>query len=164
VSHLIELLVIVLAPVILFTLLRIDATLVFLSLCLGDVLVSFVGNDTSSFVTTFFPHASSLSTDTIEIILLALPAVLTAIAMIKTVKGSRLLLNIIPAICTGSLGVLLIEPLMSAGTRGALEHTTLWQHIVQAQTLIVGVSAIVIVVFLWLQHRQSSSAVHKRRS
>lgn len=44
---------IVLAPVVLLMVLRVNAALVFLSLCLGDVLVQFTANDANSFLTTF---------------------------------------------------------------------------------------------------------------
>lgn len=162
-NQLIEIAGIVLAPVVLFSVLRIDATLVFLSLCMGDVLYKFIGNDLSSFVNAFYPRSNSVGSSTIEIGLILLPAVLTAVVMIKSVKVTRIILNVLPSLCTGLLALLIIEPLMSAGTKGAIERTNFWQHLIQAQTLVVGLSGIVIIVLLWAQHRQRHGKAHKHR-
>ena len=47
---------IVLVPAVLLMVLRINAALVFLSLCLGNVLVQFVAPDAHSFLTLFSAH------------------------------------------------------------------------------------------------------------
>ena len=44
----------VLLPIVVIMLLRINATMVFLGLCLGYVLTQFLGNDAKSFAQTFF--------------------------------------------------------------------------------------------------------------
>ena len=101
--------IIVLAPVVLLMVFRINAALVFLSLCLGDVLVRFTANDASSFLTTFSSSHTVTSVTTsnsnIKIALLLLPVMLTSIFMIRTVQGStRLMLNALPAAGVGLLG------------------------------------------------------------
>src|SRR5579872_6707721 len=99
--------IVVIVPVVVLTLLRVNAAMVFLSLCLGSVLVMFIGSNAISFVNTFFPHASSLSENTIEIGLLLLPAVLTTIFMFHSVRKMKLILNVLPALTVGLLLVLL---------------------------------------------------------
>ncbi|HUB94217.1 MAG TPA: hypothetical protein VMB52_06980 [Verrucomicrobiae bacterium] len=143
-------------PTIILLALRINAAIVFLSLCLGSVLVQFVGNDTSSFINLF-------STDKLvmhygaSIFLLLLPAVFTMIVMIGTVRGSfRLALNVFPAIAVGAVGLLLAEQYFTPGLRGAISSTSAWHDIQKVGTLIVTASTVVSLLFLWLQRPKRS--------
>lgn len=157
--------VIVLAPVALLMLLRANAALVFLSLCLGDVLVQFIANDASSFLTTFSGQHTVTSVTTsngnVKIALLLLPVVLTTVFMIRTVHGSsRLLLNALPAAGVGLLGALLIVPLLPPGTAHGIVDSSLWNEVQKAQALIVGSSAFVCLLVLWLQRPKAG---HKNK-
>jgi hypothetical protein len=146
---------IVLVPVIILMVLRINAALVFLSLCLGDVLVQFVAGDTNAFMTTFSssPAAQSVarSGSDVKLLLLLLPVVLTTVFMIRTVKGARLVLNILPAAGVGLLGGLLVVPLLSSGLSNNIVNSSLWTQVTRAQDLIVGASAVVCLLVLWMQ-------------
>lgn len=158
---------IVLVPVVLLLLLRVNAALVFLSLCLGDVLVQFTANDASSFLTTFSNSHTVTSVTTsnsnVKIALLLLPVVLTTVFMIRTVHGgTRLLLNALPAAGVGLLGALLIVPLMPPGSAHNIIDSSLWNQVQKAQVLIVGASALVCLLVLWLQ-RPKTGGKHKRR-
>src|SRR3954467_13664245 len=99
---------IVAVPVLILMFLRVNAALVFLSLCLGDVLVQFVAPDANEFLQLFSAHVPKnvdTGNDNIKILLLLLPVVLTAIFMIRTVRGKgRLFLNFLPALGVGMLG------------------------------------------------------------
>ncbi len=160
---------IVLAPVVVLLLLRANAALVFLSLCLGDVLVQFTANDASSFLTTF-SHSHTVTSITtsnsnVKIALLLLPVVLTTFFMIRTVHGSsRLLLNILPAAGVGLLGALLIVPLMPPGAAHSIIDSSLWNQVQKAQVLIVGGSALVCLLVLWMQRPKTGGhSKHKLR-
>lgn len=146
---------IVLAPVALLLFLRVNATLVFLSLCLGNVLVEFVGPEAVSFVEMFSannPTDVPTDNDTISLILLLLPVVLTTIFMIKTVRGHlKLLLNALPAAGVGLLGALLVVPLLPPGLSNNIVDSSLWTQVQNGQTLIVGASALVCLLVLWMQ-------------
>lgn len=157
---------VVVIPVAVLMLLRINAALVFLSLCLGDVLVQFIANDASSFLTTFSgSHTVTLvttSNSNVKIGLLLLPVVLTALFMIRTVQGTpRLLLNALPAAGVGLLGALLIVPLLPPGTAHDIISSSLWSDVQRSQGLIVGLSAVVCLLVLWLQRPKTGG--HKRR-
>lgn len=143
---------IILVPIVLMMVLRINATLVFLSLCLGDVLVQFVAPDANSFMSLFGSRGMSADSNTIKLILLILPVVLTAVFMIRTVKGSvRLLLNALPAAGAGLLGALLAVPLLAPGLSHSVMASSSWQQVQRAQDLIVGTSALLCLLVLWLQ-------------
>src|SRR5665213_1601073 len=147
---------IVLVPVVLLMVLRVNAALVFLSLCLGDVLVQFVAPHGDSFLSFLsserMTNPINTSDNTIKLILLLLPVLLTAVFMIRTVRGSsRLLLNALPSVGVGLLGALLVVPLLSAGLSHNIVHSGLWDQVQRAQDLIVGTSALVCLLVLWLQ-------------
>jgi hypothetical protein len=146
---------IVVVPIVLLMVLRINAALVFLSLCLGDVLVQFVSGDTNSFAALFSSSHNvqkfANSDSGFKLLLLLLPVVLTAIFMIRTIKGGRLALNILPAAGVGLLGGLLVVPLLSAGLAHNIIDSSLWAQAKRAQDLIVGASALVCLLVLWLQ-------------
>ncbi len=155
---------VVLVPVIVLMSLRINATLVFLSLCLGSVLVQFVAPDADSFMALFsarVPKGIDTGNDTIKLILLLLPVALTAIFMIRTVKGyGRLALNALPAVGVGLLGSLLVVPLLPPGLSHNILNSALWSQVQHAQDLIVGTSALVCLLVLWLQRPKTGGAKH----
>jgi len=143
---------IVLIPAVLLMVLRVNAALVFLSLCLGDVLVQFVASDTANFLTLHAnqvpQQAASASSNTIKIVLLLLPVVLTAVFMIRTVRDKgRLMLNVLPA--------------AGVGLPHNIVGSSLWNQVTRAQDLIVGASALVCLLVLWLQ-RPKTGGSHKR--
>lgn len=146
---------IVLVPVLVLMILRINAALVFLSLCLGNVLVQFIAPDANSFLALFSAHVpkgADTGNDAIKIILLLFPVVLTAIFMIRTVRGNgRLALNLLPAAGVGMLGGLLIVPLLPGGLSQNIIDSSLWAQALRAQDLIVGGSALICLLVLWLQ-------------
>jgi hypothetical protein len=155
---------IVIVPVLLLMFLRINAALVFLSLCLGDVLVQFVAPDANEFLQLFSAHVPKnvdTGNDNIKILLLLLPVVLTAIFMIRTVRGKgRLFLNLLPALGVGMLGGLLIVPLLPAGLSHNIVNSDLWNQAQKAQDLIVGVSALICLFVLWLQRPKTGEEKH----
>lgn len=144
---------IVLGPVALLLFLRVNATLVFLSLCLGAVLVQFVAGETSAFLDFVGNQTEATVTDNaMQIILLLLPVVLTTIFMIRTVKGkTKLLLNALPAAGVGLLGALLVVPLLPPDLSDEIVNSSLWGEVQRSQSLIVGASALVCLLVLWLQ-------------
>lgn len=157
---------IVLVPVVLLIVFRINATLVFLSLCLGNILVQFVAPDANSFLQLFSAHVpKNLDTgnDTVKLILLLLPALLTSVFMIRTVNGkARMLLNVVPALGVGLLGALLVVPLLPPGLSHDIVHSSLWHQMQQAQNLIVGTTALACLLVLWLQRPQTGSKHGKK--
>jgi hypothetical protein len=143
-------------PIIILLALRINAAIVFLSLCLGSVLVQFVGNDTSSFI-NLFSTSKIIMHYGASIFLLLLPVIFTMIVMIGTVRGKvRIVLNILPAIAVGAVGLLLAEPYFTPGLRGAVSGTSAWHDIQKVGTLIVTASTVVSLLFLWLQRPKRS--------
>ncbi len=157
---------IVLVPVLAMMILRINAALVFLSLCLGDVLVQFVAKDTSEFLTLHngkISQAATSGNNTVKLILLLFPVILTAVFMIRTINGnSRLILNLLPAAGVGLLGALLVVPLLPPGLGHNVVNSSLWDQVNKAQDLIVGASAVVCLFVLWLQRPKTGHTKHSK--
>lgn len=159
---------IMIVPVIGLMVLRINAALVFLSLCLGDVLVQFVAHDANDLLSVLsnarVMTPVSVNQSTVHIILLLTPVILTAIFMIRTVKGrGRLLLNTLPAAGVGLLGALLIVPLLPSGLSHNITTSSLWAQVTRAQDLIVGSSALICLLVLWLQRPKTGEGKHSKR-
>lgn len=158
---------VVVVPVVLLMFLRVNAALVFMSLCLGSVLVQFVGSDPDS-VTSWISvtqGASNVNIDdaTLKLILLLAPVVLTVLFMIKTVKGTpKLILNVFPAIGVGMLGALLVVPLLSGDISQDIIDSSLWGEVLKLQNVIVGVTALVCLLVLWMQRPKSGGDKHKK--
>ncbi|MEO8104864.1 MAG: hypothetical protein ABI602_00825 [Candidatus Saccharibacteria bacterium] len=157
--------IIVLVPVVVLMVLRVNAALVFLSLCLGVVLGQFVAGDAYSLLSLFGSRPAAAVTansaltpshNLATIVLLLLPVLLTTIFMIHTVKGARLILNILPAAGVGLLGALLVVPLLSAGLSANIVASPLWTQASRAQDLIVGASALVCLFVLWMQRPKTA--------
>lgn len=154
---------IVAVPVVLMTLLRINASLVFLSVCLGSILVRFVGPDALDLMHTFGPKSGNLTASTLQLALLLIPVVLTMLFMIRSVKGGKVLFNILPAAGASFLLLLLVEPLLSPGLMGTLTASPLWAQIQRSQDLVVGVSALLCLFFLWMQRPKHDAGEKKRK-
>jgi hypothetical protein len=159
---------IVIIPAVLLMVLRINAALVFLSLCLGNVLVQFVASDASSWLTTFSSsHTTTVVTTTngnIKIGLLLLPAILTAVFMIRTISGnSRLLMNLLPSIGVGLLGALLVVPLLQPHLSHTIIASPLWYQAQQVQNPIIAASAVVCLVVLWMQRPKAGGGSKHRK-
>jgi xanthine/uracil permease len=135
-------------PVVLLFLLRVNAALVFLSLCLGNVLVQFAGDDAVSIVSGAGTGAN-LTGSTIKLALLVAPAFLTVIFMMGTVTDKKKFLNILPAVVTGLLLALLAVPLLPPGLSHNVMALDQWQQITDAQSGVIAISTLVCLIFLW---------------
>jgi hypothetical protein len=160
---------IILLPIIIIVALRVNATLVFLSLCLGDVLTQFVTTYNNSFTNLLYSsHAGEFfhpPNNNWKLVLLLLPVVITTVLMIRTIKGhSRKLLNILPAAGVGLVGALLVVPLLPSATAQDLINNSLWTQLTNYQAIIVSASALACVSMLWLQRPKSGKGKHSKHS
>lgn len=159
----IVLLLIIGVPILLLIFLRVNAAIVFLSLCLGDVLMQFVAGDARSIVAGAGSRIHTTDS-TVKLALLVLPAVLTTIFMIRTVKSKRVVFNVLPAIGVGLLLALLAVPLLPSELGVNIVSLGAWHEVQNSQSLIVGLSAAVSLLFLWLQRPKSAVKHDKKHS
>jgi hypothetical protein len=148
-------------PVILFTLLRVNAAIVFLSICLGDVLVQYMASDAVSLMTTFMPSLH-MDAGTAKLILLGIPVILTILIMIKSLRGSKVIFNILPAAGCGVLLALIAVPLLPPGTAATIMVSPIWNQVMRLQDLLVGASALLCLLNLLMQRPKHVSEPEKR--
>lgn len=154
------LIALVAGPVLLLYLLQVNAAFVFLSLCLGDVLVQFSGRDAASIISGASTNAN-ITTSTIKLALLVAPAVLTVLFMIGTCKGQKRILNIIPSVAVGILLALLAVPLLPPGLSNAIQQLPVWVNTQQLQSGIIAGSTLVCLLFLWTSRPKHHAEKHK---
>jgi len=146
-------------PVVILMVLRVNASLVFMSACLGEVLLRYIGGDATDFANMFLPW---LNGNNLKLALLLLPVVLTTVFMMRTVRGGRLMLNILPALGTGLLLALVAVPLLPASFADQVRVSQAWDKLLQLQSLVVGVSALVCLFFLWTQRPKQAHDKHAK--
>lgn len=152
------------APALLMLFLRVNAAMVFLSLCLGSVLVQYVAGQANDFWHFFMPGAGSFSDSSVKLFLLLAPAVVTGIITVSSVRGRfKSLFNILPVAATSALAVLLAAPLLPKNFKDSFGAPAAWQALSKSQALVVGIGAVISLFVLWTQRslfRQSGKHKH----
>ena len=151
-DHNIALIIALAVPAVLFVAIRINASLVFLSLCLGAVLVQYVGSEASTLMHLATPRAGPASTSTIQFLLLVAPAAVTSLVTVFSVHGRlKNVVNVLPAVAAAALFVLLALPALPPGLRHELQGQQAWHYLSNAQSLVISAGAVVSLGFLWTQ-------------
>lgn len=146
-------------PIVILMILKANTTQAFFALCLGYVLVQLVGADVLSFAELFTRHAS-VSANVMKIGLLVFPAVFTVLFTIRSQRGGKLIFNLLPAIGFGLLLTLMVVPLLSPAIYHSLSSSSAWRELQRSQDLIVGVSALVCMLSLWMQRPHKPKKGH----
>jgi len=153
-THEITLIAALALPILIFLFLRVNAALVFLSVCLGAVLVDHVAGEANMIAGSFSPTTNSVSQTTIELCLLLIPAIVTTIIMAFSVHGRiKVVLNFFPAAASSMLMVLLAIPMLPRGLAFNLMTQDAWRLLANAEALVIGAGALVSLFFLWTQRR-----------
>jgi len=140
------------APVLVFLLLRVNASLVFLSLCLGAVLVQYVAPEANNLLQLISPKVNTASSLSVQLLLLVTPAAVTTLVTIFSVHGRlKNMVNFLPALAAGALFVLLAVPVLPGGLKHDLQSQQAWHYLSNADALIVSSGALVSLCFLWTQ-------------
>jgi hypothetical protein len=154
------LIALVAGPVLLLYLLRVNAAFVFLSLCLGNVLVQFSGRDAVSIIAGASTNAN-VTASTIKLALLVAPAILTVLFMMGTSKGQKRILNVLPSAASGLLLALLAVPLLPPGLGNSIRSLPVWINTAQLQSGIIAGSTLVCLLFLWMSRPKHAGEKHK---
>jgi hypothetical protein len=163
-NHNIVLLIALAAPAVVFVALRVNASLVFLSLCLGAVLVQYVASEANTLMHLASSHVNPISTSSVQLLLLVVPAAVTTVVTVFSIRGRiKNMVNLLPSIATNALLVLLAVPLLPPGLRSNLEGQHVWHFLSNAQALVVAAGAAVSLFFLWTQRSFFQHREKRRR-
>lgn len=156
-TYLIVLIALALLPVLAIMLLRVNAAIAFMSLALGSVLVTYVAPD----ITTIFGGFSAGNGQKyqwVQLGLLVVPFVLAILFTRANIKGrGKHALNLLPALASGLLFVLLVIPLLPADLQRHMHAETAWRQLDNLQTAVVLGGAAFSLLFLLVTHRKHHS-------
>ena len=157
---------IIFGPLIVLTLLKVNAIFVYLSLCLGEILSLYVSSNyqvNNLVINTQVINQHFSTSSDIKLGLLLLPPVLTTLFMLRTTKGHKLSLNLIPALAVGVLAVFLVVPLLPQSSSASILTSSVWMQLINHQDIIVGVSSAAVLALLLLQRSKFVSAAKRRK-
>lgn len=155
-THLVVLAALAAVPLLAILLLRVNGAIAFMSLCLGSVLVTYTLSDVDSVISGVEGKRAAHLEPWIQVVLFVLPLLLALLFTRGSVKGTKNLLNVLPAASTGLLCALLIVPLLPSDIRQQIHQQALWHQLNDAQTAVILGGAAFSLVFLLFTHR------HKR--
>ena len=141
---------------------RTSASVVFLVLCAGIVLRMFVIGDLTLVMKSTVPNQGMLAEEALNISLVVLPAFIAAILLRKSSKGSKAMLNVLPAIAVGLLTALSVVPLFAGSTKSNITSTQMWATLENMQGFIVAFGLFVSMLFLKSTHKQPHPT-HKKK-
>ena len=142
---------IVLLPVVAFTVLRVNAAKAFFALCLGSVLSLFVLEGFLDFLRGYVAPGSQTVETVTGLILLWSPVVFVTLFMGRTISPKQRVVNVLPAIAVGLMGLLLTVPLLPPDTQREIYSTSVWKVASDYQAIIVLLGSIVSVLLFRLR-------------
>lgn len=122
-------------------LIRTNTAVVFLSVCAGSVLLSATGKDTDLLAHSF-SSGPGISSNLLQAVLVLLPAIVSALVLIKRMPKNKILLAVIPAICAVVVGLTLVYPFLTGSFQNTLTDSKGWSLIAQYYQLIVAVGVV----------------------
>ena len=150
-------------PIVLLYLFRIDAAIIYLTLCLGYVLVQFISSNAISLLTAIYPNAGQLGYSTIKIILLLTPSILTMVFMFHSIGGPKRLFNVLPSIAVGLLLILLLQPLLPGGINHTILASNYWTQYQKFETFIIGGGSLFCLALVWTNRKPKHAKSHAKR-
>ncbi|HVX58149.1 MAG TPA: hypothetical protein VG964_00240 [Candidatus Saccharimonadales bacterium] len=142
--------VVILIPLALSFLLKSNAALAYLALCVGFVLSTSVVGDLKHLLSE---SNLSVADDTLALCLLGAPYILTLLTCRKAhEKGALLYANLLVALLGGGLLALSAGPLINSETSFNILDSGFWSQLEKYQSAIIGAGATLSLLLVWLPH------------
>lgn len=150
----------ILGPLVVSWLLKSNAALGFLALSAGAAVVTYGGDDISSFIERI--GLGPYSTSAVELVLLIAPLVVTLLLTRRSaVKRSKYYFQMVAALCAGGLLALASVPLLTETMQTSFSASDLWINLQKYQAGIVGVGALCSLFSIWFgSHKHSKHKKH----
>ncbi|RTK94987.1 hypothetical protein EKI60_00820 [Candidatus Saccharibacteria bacterium] len=136
-------------PTMLIVLAQARAALVFMSLCVGSVLSTFLGDQALDMLQLFTKNYGPGMQSGVRLGLLVFPALLTILFLGRTAAGGKWLINLFPALLTGVTAMFLALPVLPETLQAAVYGTSLWDELLQYRELLIGVASLLCLFQLW---------------
>ena len=159
---------IILSPIILIEIFRVNSVVAYLALCLGEVVSEFVDNNPIAKhllnSSRYINHISYINN--LKLLLLILPLTVVLILMIKTSKKG-ISLNLLGSICVGVLLAFLLVPILPHSLNAGILDNKYWLKLNIQKSNIIALSSLLILTMLILQrnkfsHKSGSGLKHKK--
>lgn len=153
--------VLVFLPVALTYFLKSNAAVSFLALCGGFTLFTLSGSDIEQLVGK--TKITSLTSNNVDLALLALPLLLTLVLTYKSVTSkNRRYFQLAPALCAGALLAIVAAPMLSDLLSTNFSQAPLWKTLHNGQTVITAAGLTASLLLIWTAGRSHGhSKKHK---
>jgi hypothetical protein len=142
------LLTLLLLPAVLAYFLKSNAAIGFLALCGGFAVITLSGSDIQHLFGQ--TRITSLTSDDIDLILLALPLLFSLLFTFRSVTGKAAgLLQMIPAVCAGGVLAAVSAPTFSDALNINLAHAQAWKDLQSAQSYVVAIGLAASLLLIW---------------
>jgi hypothetical protein len=162
-AYLVILAALALVPALAVILLRVNGAIAFMSLCLGSVLVTYTSSDVDTVFTNIANKNALVTNQWVQLSLLVVPFLLTLLFTRRSVKGSKNVTNVFPALATGLLCALLVVPLLPAEIQRQVHHQAAWEQLSNLQTGVILGGALFSLIFLLFTHRRKHDEEDKKK-
>ena len=141
------LLAMIIGPLVVTFLLKNDAALSFLVLCLGFVLsVSVIGDLKQLLI----EQNLSVTESTLGLVLLLAPLIITMLLTRKTAgKGFKFYLHLATALACGGLLALSLGPILNTSSYINLYESQIWKNLDKIQSIVIGAGAALSLLLIW---------------
>jgi hypothetical protein len=147
-------------PLALALLARVSAVYLFVSILAGSLLAQYLSDDVVVVLELFRKSGNPLIA--VRLALVVLPVVLTLIFLRKTLKASRLLLELLPLLlCIGML-VVIVLPLLPLSLGAQVTATPYGKVLDTSHDALIGATILCNLSLMWLTSRQKHNE-HGRR-
>lgn len=141
--------------------LRTNAGVVFFSVCAGSVLANQLGSEVS-LIGSSFVKDGDLSKSIAYILLIVLPALLSAIFLRGSISSAKSFFNLFPSVAVGALLVLLVVPNLPADVSGNILENQAWGELQDYQPIILVGGVISSILMLYVTQRHGGKK-HRRK-
>ena len=107
--------------------------------------------------------AGKLSSMAVNLALLLVPAVITLLSQIGSIKHKNKYVNLLPALSVGVLAALLVIPLLPGSIDRNIYATSLWPKLASYRSTIVAIGAVITIIFFWFNSKHKEDK-HKIKS
>ena len=155
------LIALLIAPLILTFLLKANAALSFLALCTGFTAATYASGSTQHWLAHLASSGQLLSTNAINLIMIAAPLVITLLLTRKHVQKKRFYLQAVPALASGGLLALSTAPLLTDWLNTDFSSVSLWGQLQKQEAIIIGIGALASLLTIWITTSKPQSKKHK---
>lgn len=145
-------------------LIRTNTAIVFLAVCAGSVLLSAAGRDTDILAHSF-GTGTQISSNVVQAVLVLLPGIISAIALIKRIPKHKMLLAVVPALCSAIVALTLVYPFLTYSFQKTLTDSKGWSLIAQyyQPIVVLGIVASLFTIALTMpkNHKDGKHKKHK---